>query len=69
MSHRKRHGGLPQHAEHVHLPQLGHVQQYTLGLATGIKVGGKASAVRNLPGEFRDGSETRVKDVSSESIR
>lgn len=59
VSHGQRRGSLPQHAEHVHLPQLGHVKQDPLGLATGIDVGSKASAVRNLPREFRDGREAR----------
>ena len=52
VSNCKRWGGFPQHAEHVHLPQLSHIKQYTPGLATGVDVGGKSSAIRDLPGRI-----------------
>jgi hypothetical protein len=59
VSHSQRRCRLPQHAEHVHLPQLGNVKEDALRLATGIDIGGKTSAVRNLAGEFCDGRKAR----------
>ena len=48
MSHGQRCGSLSQHAEHVHLPQLGHVKQYPLGLAAGVDVGRLVPAIESL---------------------